>query len=44
MLFKRGANAGRVKDHPPFIHFPAQQVKEKLGDSPRELGLEALEF
>ena len=27
VFFKRGPC---VKDHPPFIHFPTQQVKEKL--------------
>lgn len=43
VLFKRGASAGRVKDHPPLIHFPTRQVKEKE-DNPRELGLEGLEF
>lgn len=44
VLFKRGASAGRVKDHPPLIHFPTRQVKEKWEDNPRELGLEGLEF
>ena len=51
VFFKRGPC---VKDHPPFIHFPTQQVKEKLEkkkkkkekleDNPRELGLEGLDF
>ena len=40
VLFKRGPSAGCVKDHPPFIHFPTRQVKEKLEEYKAEIARE----